>query len=156
MFKSYRRELGLIVAWLLFPLVPVVLEDIYYSVSNLTPGRAGSPGPDPHDWGWLIWIIILGPLLGYGFLAGATLRLPDDPARPRRWYRKLAGPTGSLGGDRTVVGRARVYRACSSVLSYAEQLFPGLAFSWHPSSRVVEAEHGPPGPSYGSFAPCWS
>ena len=53
---------------------------------------------------------MLGPLLGYGFLAGATMRVPDDPARPRRLASKLAGATGGLGGDRAVVGRSRLYR----------------------------------------------
>jgi hypothetical protein len=129
-FKRFRRELGLIVAWLLFPLVPVVLEDIYYSVSNLSPGRAGNPGADPHDWSWLHWIIILGPLLGYGFLAGVTLRLPDDAARPRRWYRKLLARRAVW----VAIGPWWGALACMGVffgLSYAEQFWPGLApYHW--------------------------
>ena len=108
--SRFRRELGLIVAWLLFPLVPVVLEDIYYSISNLNLGRAGSAGPDPHDWNWLIWIIMLGPLMGYGFLAGATLRLPDESGPAAAMVSKTPGTAGSLGGDRAVVGCVRLSR----------------------------------------------
>jgi hypothetical protein len=87
--NRFRRELGLIVGWILFPLVPVVLEDIYYSISNLNFIPAASAGPDPHVWGWLNWVIMLGPLVGFGFLAGATVRVPDEPAQPRRWFRNL-------------------------------------------------------------------
>jgi hypothetical protein len=129
-FKSYRRELGLILAWLLFPLVPVVLEDIYYSISNLNFGGTASGGPDPHMWNWLVWVIILGPLMGYGFLAGATLRVADGPAQPRRWIRNLLrrravwvaiGPWwGALGCIAVFFG-----------LTYVEQLFPGLV-GWNP------------------------
>ena len=36
------RELGLILAWLAFPLVPVVLADFCYQTCNPL-------GPDPHD-----------------------------------------------------------------------------------------------------------
>ncbi len=31
----FRRELGLIVAWLAFPLVPVLLEDAYYQTFSI-------------------------------------------------------------------------------------------------------------------------
>jgi hypothetical protein len=76
--NRFRRELGLIAGWLLFPLFPVVLEDMYCS-----------SGSEPHDWDWFTWVIMLGPLLGYGFLAGATLSIPDDPAAPRRRLRRV-------------------------------------------------------------------
>ena len=33
--------------------------------------------------------MMLGPLVGYGFLAGATVDLPDDFATPRRGWRRL-------------------------------------------------------------------
>ena len=61
----------LAVSWLVFPLLPVVLEDRYYQTVNFS-------GADPHEWEWLMWVIMLGPLVGYGFLAGATLGTPDD------------------------------------------------------------------------------
>ena len=32
MASRFRGELGVIVGWLVFPLVPVILEDIYYQI----------------------------------------------------------------------------------------------------------------------------
>ena len=78
------KPLGPVLGWLVFPLVPVVLEDFYYQTCNLG-------GPDPHDWNWFLWMIMLGPLSGYSFLAGATIDLPDDPgALASGWRRFLA------------------------------------------------------------------
>jgi hypothetical protein len=89
--NRFRRELGLLIAWVLFPLIPVLLEDMHYSVSNLEFGDSSRAAPDPHVWGWVTWVVVLGPLVGYGFLSGATLSIPDDPAEPRsRWRRLLA------------------------------------------------------------------
>lgn len=88
-FNRYRRELGLIIAWLIFPLVPVVLEDAYYGISNLNFNAAATAGPDPHVWQWGTWVIMLGPLLGFGFLAGATLNVPEHAVTPRRGLRRL-------------------------------------------------------------------
>ena len=60
-------------------------------ISNLRFRNSASAGPDPHVWSWFNWVIMLGPLLGYGFLAGATLRVPDDPGRaPPAFARLLA------------------------------------------------------------------
>ncbi len=76
-----------LLGWVLFPLVPVVLEDLYYGIANLTLG----PGPplDPYDWNAWRWVLVLGPLVGYAFLAGATARLPDDhDARGWRSWRR--------------------------------------------------------------------
>ena len=47
---------------------------IIRSVISTLSGTA-RVGPDPRMWGWFIWVIMLGPLLGYGFLAGATIRI---------------------------------------------------------------------------------
>jgi hypothetical protein len=85
----FRRELGLVIAWLVFPLVPVILEDFYYQTCNRTLFSSSSTGPDPHDWGWGLWIVMLGPLLGYGFLAGATVDIPDDLGPSCRGLRRL-------------------------------------------------------------------
>jgi hypothetical protein len=85
-----RSELGSIVGWLVFPLVPVVLEDFYYQICNLNLFSTSSFGPDPREWGWFLWVLMLGPLVGYGFLAGATVDLPDDVGPPRRGWRRLA------------------------------------------------------------------
>jgi hypothetical protein len=72
-------------AWFAFPLVPTLLGLSYQAQLNWSFGTRD--GPDPRDWGWLKWIILAGPLVGYGFLAGSTLDLPDDPDRrgPRGW-----------------------------------------------------------------------
>jgi hypothetical protein len=92
MAVGLRRELGLVLSWLIFPIVPVLLEDLYYQICNFEPFGVRQTGPDPHDWGWVMWVIVLGPLLGYGFLAGATLGLPNDlePSRGvlRRFLRR--------------------------------------------------------------------
>ena len=78
-----RVELLLALAWLIFPLVPVILEELYYQVVINLFGSVQS-GPDPVDWGWGSWVLMLGPLLGYGFLVGATAEVPDDVAVPER------------------------------------------------------------------------
>jgi hypothetical protein len=64
-------------AWFFFPLVPALLGSTYYQDLN---GSFMAPGvKDPRDWDWLHWVFLTGPLIGYGFLAGATLDLPDEP-----------------------------------------------------------------------------
>jgi hypothetical protein len=79
---------GSVLAWFLFPMVPALLGSTCLQELNWTIGRNG--GPDPRDWDWQTWIVLTGPLLGYGFLAGATLDLPDDPNRRgiRGWLSK--------------------------------------------------------------------
>jgi hypothetical protein len=75
----------LALAWFAFPLVPTLLGSAYYQQFNGSLGAAGPP--DPRDWGWLKWVVMAGPLIGYGFLAGSTIDLPDNPARrgPKGW-----------------------------------------------------------------------
>lgn len=68
-------------AWLVFPVVPVVLERAYHELVLL--GGNGRGVPDPRDWGWSTWILQLGPLTGFAFLAGATCMI-DDPRGERR------------------------------------------------------------------------
>ena len=70
---------GSAVAWLVFPLAPALAGTLSYEVLNFSFGDRN--GPDPYDWDWSKWLLLTGPLLGYGFLAGMTLGLPDDPAR---------------------------------------------------------------------------
>ncbi len=84
-FMSERRGggFGSALAWVLVPVVPVVLENTYNGILMIAVPR------DPHDWVWSMWLMQVGPLLGFGFLAGATLALPDpDPLRrgPRGWH----------------------------------------------------------------------
>jgi hypothetical protein len=78
-------------AWLVFPVIPVVLEEAYASFGNID-FSSSRYGPDPYDWPWQTWYIMLGPLVGYGFLAGATLGIPDEPEprRLRRWMSRRA------------------------------------------------------------------
>jgi hypothetical protein len=80
----------MIVAWLVFPLVPVILEDLYYQICNLNWTSTVKFGPDPRDWDWFLWVLMLGPLVGYGFLAGATVDLPDDIGPAHQGWRWLA------------------------------------------------------------------
>ena len=70
-------------AWLIFPAVPAVIGGAYHQTLNF--GFGG--GPDPVEWSWGHWVVLCGPLVGYGFLVGATLGLSDgpDPRRSRRW-----------------------------------------------------------------------
>ncbi len=125
MANRVRRELGLILAWLLFPLIPVLLEDVHYTISNLELGDSSRAAPDPHVWSWFTWVITLGPLLGFGFLAGATLSVPDDPAEPRRGWRRLLARRAVW----VAVGPWWGAIVCLGVffgLVYLEKLFPAL------------------------------
>jgi hypothetical protein len=85
----FRRELGLVIGWLVFPLVPVILEDIYYQLFNSDYATSTKTGPDPRAWDWSKWLIMLGPLVGYGFLAGATVDIPDDLGQSSCGLRRL-------------------------------------------------------------------
>lgn len=90
--------LGAFLAWMALPAVPVFLESAYNGCLQISIGTQGSP--DPHDWGWFAWVTELGPLVGFGFLAGATLGLPDEPTGrrwprswlARRWFWVAVGP----------------------------------------------------------------
>jgi MFS family permease len=84
----FRRELGLIVSWFVFPLVPVVLADFYYQTCNIDLW-ALNQGSDPREWSWFLWAVMLGPLLGYGFVAGATVDMPDGAEPQRHRWRKF-------------------------------------------------------------------
>jgi hypothetical protein len=64
------------VGWLIFPAVPALLA----ASCNQTLGM----GQDPRRWSVWQWCAILGPLAGYGFLAGALAGLPDPEPFVRR------------------------------------------------------------------------
>jgi hypothetical protein len=85
MGAGFRGELIMALAWLAFPLVPVLLEDMYYGIFV----GSSEAGPDPVDWGWETWIIMLGPLLGYGFLSGSTTEVADDATGPKTGLRRV-------------------------------------------------------------------
>lgn len=70
-------------AWFAFPLVPTLLGTSFYQLASFGINDPRAWGTFPLTW----WVTITGPLLAYGFLAGATIDLPDDPARrgPKGW-----------------------------------------------------------------------
>jgi hypothetical protein len=88
MSPGVRGEIVLAMAWLLFPMLPVILEESYYQlcVNLLGSTRAG---PDPHAWAWGTWLVMLGPLVGYGFLAGSTAEVPDEVSGPKKGLRRV-------------------------------------------------------------------
>ncbi len=63
-----RSALG----WFLFPMIPVALVRMYFQDTS-----------DPYVWSWMEWFTALGPLVGFGFIAGATLGVPDEPSGRR-------------------------------------------------------------------------
>ena len=69
--------------------MPALLAQTYYQLCNIT-------GVDPREWSILLWFILLGPLWGVGFLAGATIGLPDDAANRgvRGWLARAAAWVG--------------------------------------------------------------
>ena len=102
---------GSALAWFAFPLMPTLLGSTYHQTMNWSFGSRG--GPDPRDWGWGAWVLLMGPLLGYGFLAGATIGLPDDPAVAGRGGGPRGGRAGwpSGPGSGSWAGRASIMRS---------------------------------------------
>lgn len=88
MAGGLRAELGMLLAWLAFPIIPVVLEDLYYQYWG-TRFLWSLTAFDPYDWTWGMWHIVLGPLLGYAFLAGATAEALDDASVSQGGWRRL-------------------------------------------------------------------
>jgi len=127
-------------AWLVLPLVPAVLGDTYHRTLNITFGHRG--GPDPRDWAWPTWLLLMGPLVGYGFLAGATAGLPDGPGRPgvRGW---LSGRSFAVG-----VGPWAGFLAWSALVLAAWLAVTALAWA-HPASREWS------GPDWGDWWRTW-
>lgn len=110
-------------AWFVFPLVPAVLGRTYHDTFNLAFSR--SSGPDPRDWTWLGWVLLLGPLLGYGFLAGATTLLEDDPLRRgiRSWVSRR-GVWVAVGPWAGFLVLAGLYFLLVSTISLVNWLLP--------------------------------
>jgi hypothetical protein len=106
-------------AWLVFPLVPALLGSTYQQTFNrLLVGE----GPDPRQWGVLTWVLLAGPLAGYGFLAGATLDLPDDSSR-RGWRGWLARRSVWVG-----VGPWAGFLFCSAL--FYTLVFADTSMAW--------------------------
>jgi hypothetical protein len=82
MVDQPRSALGSAIAWMTFPIIPVVAASTYHSMVNLD-------SVDPRQWSFWKGVVLLGPLAGYGYLAGATLRLSDDALK--RSVRSLLG-----------------------------------------------------------------
>ena len=125
---SGRRGDGLwaVVAWMVMPALPVVLENTYSGLLSF----GGNGFADPRDWGWFTWLTELGPLVGFGFLAGATLALPDEPTDRR-------GPRAWLGrrGFWVAVGPWAGFLLWASgawAFSVVRPLFPDDPFAWFP------------------------
>ena len=89
MSTGLRAEILMASAWLLFPMLPVLFEETYFGLFNLNLLGTSSAGPEPRDWGWGTWLMMLGPLLGYGFLAGSTAEVPDDVTGPKQGLRRV-------------------------------------------------------------------
>jgi hypothetical protein len=85
MSAERRRGLWTALAWFIFPVVPVVLENSYHDFWRVWMGMSlpQSASDDPYAWDWTYWLIQLGPLIGFGFLVGATLAVADEPTRRR-------------------------------------------------------------------------
>ncbi|WP_435008404.1 hypothetical protein P12x_005618 [Tundrisphaera lichenicola] len=81
MEAGHQGGFRLFLAWMFFPLIPALLGQACSQALGFWRGV------DPRDWGWAAWLIQLGPLLGFGYLAGATLDLPDDPEARKGWGR---------------------------------------------------------------------
>jgi hypothetical protein len=78
MAEQPRGTLRSLILWLVFPVVPVLMWTQYYLWLNIEQ-------TDPRRWTPWQSVILLGPLTGYGFLAGATVRL-IDPQATGRWF----------------------------------------------------------------------
>ena len=127
MGAGLRSQLVMALAWLVFPMVPVMLEETYYQICvNFLGLNSSNAGPDPRDWGWGTWVMMLGPLIGYGFLAGSTAEVPDDVTGPKR-------------GLRRVVARRAVWVAVGPWIGFllvvAALLGLGYLSSWFPQSE---------------------
>jgi hypothetical protein len=139
MGTGFRADLVMALAWLVFPMVPVMLEEFYYQVSVNLLGTS-HVGPDPVDWGWGTWVLMLGPLLGYGFLAGSTAEVPDDVTGPkRRWRRVVARRAvwmaiGPWAGFLLVIAAVLGFEVLSRWLPQSQGQAP--ASSWQ-DSRIL-------------------
>ncbi|SIO30974.1 hypothetical protein SAMN05444166_3677 [Singulisphaera sp. GP187] len=121
MIRPHDGGLGAAFAWFLFPLAPAFLGRTYYETCHLSFGSTSAP--DPRDWEWLTWVILVGPLLGYGFLAGATLDLPEDSGRRgfRGWMSHRAIWVGIGPWSGFLVAGALLF-----LLGAVDKLLPGV------------------------------
>ena len=112
--------------------MPVVLEDLYFQVSDLDFSSSGRAGPDPRVWGWLVWISC----------SARSWAMGSWPARRCTCRTMIRPPRGRV---RRLLSRRAVWVAigpwwgtfvCMGVFFtfvYADRLFPG-SFSPFPSA----------------------
>lgn len=83
MVRGLFRALWPAVGWAALPLVPALLAATSYKAANFMEH-------DPREWGIVEFVVLLGPLVGYGFLAGATAVVPDEQAGRglKAWLRR--------------------------------------------------------------------
>ena len=84
MVMRFVGGVGAAALWLAFPVVPLLAEDAYYHLSSFEPISGSTGGPDPFEWDLARCALVVGPLLGYGFLAGVTWGVADGAVR--RWW----------------------------------------------------------------------
>jgi hypothetical protein len=125
---THPGGLGSAMAWFIFPIVPALLGQAYHQTCNLAIFERS--GPDPWVWTWERWIVLTGPLLGYGFLAGATIDLSDDPGRRgiRSWCSRRAVWVGIGPWLGFVVGVALYYGALWGA-GLIDRIRPGFSAS---------------------------
>ncbi len=155
-----RQQLGGLwsaLGWLIFPLVPALLATTYHQTCNIV-------GPDPREWDWVLWVILPGPLCGFGFLAGATAGLPDEPDRGGlgAWLSRRAGWV-AFGPWIGFLFWAGVYWIVAGMDRLADFAFPGWdrgsGIGWprlDPAGWAAWAIHWPVGVIFfGSLAYGW-
>ncbi len=124
--------IGSALTWFAFPMVPALLGSTYDRTCNLDV--AGNGPPDPRVWDQWRWVILTGPLVGYGFLAGATLDLPDDPP---------------LRGARNWISRRSTWVAIGpwiGFLAWSAIYFAIVSINWaYPPSQTWSMPALPPG-----------
>jgi hypothetical protein len=101
--------------WLVFPALATGLATTYSNTLNFS-------GEDPIAWDAAGWAVQLGPLIGFGFLAGATVDLPD--------------PEG-LRGVRGVLRRRAVWLAVGPWLGFL--VWAGILFGMEWADRFLES-----------------
>jgi hypothetical protein len=124
--------LWLALEWFILPLVPAIVGSLYYQVFNEPFAIKG--GPDPYDWGWIAWLMVTGPLLGYGFLAGATLGLSDETGQGRirscLSRRSVWVTVGPWFGFLAVAALFYMWSQLASVFSLSGPDFSGWDATW--------------------------
>lgn len=144
MCRHRLRAVWSALGWLVFPLVPALLATTYHQTCNYL-------GPDPRDWDWVRWVILLGPLCGFGFLAGATAGIPDESNRVGvgTWLSRRAGWV-AVGPWTGFLFWAGLYWIVVGVGKLADGVFPG----WYEGWGIRWPQFDPAG--WAAWAICWA